>query len=174
MTASTMTPHVSSPAACSSENMIDYFAPTIREERPTAPKRRFPKTRITKRRGTIEFMASFLITTGNGTAAADEQHEQPPKLKRSSRRKASPDVKPSCPNRRDTMEFVWGSLKHISSMKSTRDVGSSAKDNDCKPIRPTRRGTMELLWGKRSKSSMRDVNDDHSGETEIMSSSDFE
>ena len=133
-----------SPTTAPSNNMIDYCAPTIRAERPQAPKRRLPNTSI-KRRGTIEFMASFLIGRKSTIEQGEDLKSQ--RKNRPSQRRLSSDTKPECPDRRGTMEFMWSSLKHMS-MRSMREVkNDSEHTTDSKPVLPNRRGTIEFAWG---------------------------
>ena len=156
-----------SPTTAPSNDMIDYCAPTIRAERPRAPKRHLPNTSI-KRRGTIEFMASVLM--GRKASFDKDEDLKSQSKKRPSQRRLSSDTKPACPNRRGTMEFVWGSLKHMS-MRSMREVkNDNEHTTDSKPVRPKRRGTIETVWGSTQNMSSRsfgdcDAKEDASGET---------
>jgi hypothetical protein len=103
-----------------SENMIDYYcAPSIHSDRPKAPKRRMPKDPRVKRRSTIEFMASFLMLKSR-----DSEIEAPPR--KAPGRKRSSDVKPTCPNRRTTMEFLWKQLSSLEFKPSNNDSDGSA------------------------------------------------
>lgn len=121
-----------------SDHMIDYCAPSIRAERPKAPARRLPKEPRTKRRGTIEFMASFLMLKNKSLSTEPDRSPSLP-LRKSPSRKRSVDVKPTCPNRRGTMEFIWSSLRHVSidnvniiSEDSGETAMSSSKEWDLK------------------------------------------
>lgn len=141
----------------------DYSAPAIRPERPRAPRRRLGVAR-SKRRGTIEFMASFLLVKNRSVS---EDGPEPP-LRRSMKAQCA-DLKPECPKRRGTMEFLWGSRKHLSLDSS--DHGSVVTLGDTKPVCPFRRRTIEFFQGNSHSSrkmSIRDLHmDDSSGETEV-------
>jgi hypothetical protein len=118
----------SSNSKTSSDDMIDFcVVPPIVSERPKAPARRMPKSR-TRRRGTIEFMASFLMMGGGKSATTAESNSSnstiaehsptqaptPQTLRRNLSRRISSDQKPSAPHRRGTMEFLRSSLRHMS------------------------------------------------------------